>query len=148
MGAAAYQMFGWGSDNYLSDLNQRPSRWAAPLRRDFHQGPIVFTEEGTAQMEVRLVDDNGDGVPDRGVIDLPPSKGAFGRSFGPPPSRYFNDGFGPGRASFGRGIGPFFLVGGLFRLAFLVLLVGLGVYFYRRWQANRSAAPADPKPER
>lgn len=34
------------------------------------------------QLEVRLVDGNGDGVPDRGVIDAPMAA-AFGWGFGP-----------------------------------------------------------------
>jgi hypothetical protein len=63
--------------------------------------------EATTQVEVRLVDDDGDGIPDRGVIEAPTG------------------------LPFGRGFGPFFIVGGLFRLAFLALLIGLAVAFFR-----------------
>jgi hypothetical protein len=87
--------------------------------------------EATTQLEVHLVDDDGDGVPDRGVIEVPedlhPGWGYgphFGRGFGP----HFGRGFGP---HFGRGFGPFLIVGGLFRLAFLALLIGLAVAFFR-----------------
>jgi hypothetical protein len=150
LGAAAYQMFGWGSDNYLADLSQGPMARRGPAGlMPPGPGPVVFTEEGAAQVEVRLVDDDGDGVPDRGVIDLP-AKGDFGRRGGPlGRGAHFGRGFGPGAKQFGpgygpfsRGFSPFFIVGGLFRLAFLALLIGLGIYFYRRWRANRQPASA------
>jgi hypothetical protein len=85
--------------------------------------------------EVRLVDDDGDGVPDRGVIEVPTGL-PFGRGFGPGrrlpfgPGHglHFGRGFGP---HFGWGFVPFFIVRGLFRLAFLALLIGLAVAFFR-----------------
>jgi hypothetical protein len=101
--------------------------------------------EATTQLEVRLVDDDGDGVPDRGVIEVPADL-PFGRGlspgrrpstilgtglpFGPGHGFHFGHGFGP---HFGRSFGPFFIVGGLFRLAFLVLLIGLTVAFFCHW---------------
>lgn len=88
--------------------------------------------QATTQVEVRLVDDDEDGVPDRGVAEL--SGVGFGRSFGRSPGaqatqlevrlvdddqdgipdrgildlpagRGFERGFGPGRG-FGRGFEP------------------------------------------
>jgi hypothetical protein len=92
--------------------------------------------EATTQLEVRLLDDNGDGMPDRGVIEFPTGL-PFGQGlgpgrdlhFGPGHGLYFGRGFSP---HFGRGFGPLPIVGGLFRLAFLALLIGLAVAFFRR----------------
>jgi len=107
--------------------------------------------EATTQLEVRLVDDDGDGVPDRGVIEAPAGL-PFGRGFGPGrrPSTMLRTGlpFGPGHGlHFGRGFGPhsgwgfgpFLIVGGLFRLAFLVLLIGLAVACFRCWSRAKEA---------
>jgi len=103
--------------------------------------------EATTQLEVRLVDDDGDGMPDRGVIEVPedlqPGWG-HGPLFFRQGSRqamlrggpYFGRGFGP---HFGWGFGPFFIVGGLFRLAFLALLIGLGVACFRCWSWAKKA---------
>jgi hypothetical protein len=119
--------------------------------------------EATTQLEVRLVDDDGDGIPDRGVIELPedlqygwgygPSilrRGSrqampfnfaqdrlrggshFGRSFAP------HFGWGP-VLSLSKGFGPFLFVGGLFRLAFLALLIGLAVAFFRHRSRAKEA---------
>ena len=98
--------------------------------------------EATTQLEVRLVDDDGDGIPDRGVIEVPADL-PFGRGFSPGrrPSTMLRTGlsFGPGHgphfgrgfgSHFGWGFGPFFIVGDLFRLAFLALLIGLAVAFF------------------
>ena len=97
--------------------------------------------------EVRLVDDDGDGVPDRGVIEvpagLPLSRGCGpGRRlpFGSGHGLSFGRGFGP---HFGRGFGPFLIVGGLFRLAFLALLIGLAVAFFRH--RNRTKEAREPQ---
>jgi hypothetical protein len=87
--------------------------------------------EATTQLEVRLVDDDGDGVPDRGVIEIPEDLHP-GWGYGP----HFGRGFG---SHFGRGFGPFFIVGGLFRLAFLALLIGLAVACFRRWSRAKEA---------
>ena len=106
-------------------------------------------DEATTQLEVRLVDDDGDGVPDRGVIEVPedlqPGWG-HGPLFLRGGSRqamlrggpHFGRGFGP---HFGRGFGPFLIVGGLFRLAFLALLIGLAVAFFRHrpWAKGQGA---------
>ena len=96
--------------------------------------------------EVRLVDDDGDGVPDRGVIQVPTGL-PFGRGFGPGrrPSTMLRTGlpFGPGHGlHFGRGFGPFLIVGGLFRLAFLALLIGLAVACFRCWNRAKEAREA------
>ena len=103
--------------------------------------------EATTQLEVRLVDDDGDGVPDRGVIEVPAGL-SFGRDFGPGRSSRFGPGYSPhfGRGfspHFSRGFGPFLIMGGLFRLAFLALLIGLGVVCFRRW--SRTRGEKDPQ---
>ena len=107
--------------------------------------------EATTQLEVRLVDDDGDGIPDRGVIEIPEDLHP-GWGYGPSILRqgsrqamlrggpHFGRGFGP---HFGRGFGPFFIVGGLFRLAFLALLIGLAVAFFRHW--NRAKEAKEPQ---
>jgi hypothetical protein len=41
--------------------------------------------------------------------------------------------------SLSKGFGPFFIVGGLFRLAFLALLIGLGVACFHRWSRAKEA---------
>jgi hypothetical protein len=105
--------------------------------------------EATTQLEVRLVDDDGDGIPDRGVVEVPED---LQHSWGYDPSilrrgsrpamlrggPHFGHGFG---LHFGWGSGPFFIVGGLFRLAFLALLIGLAVAFFRHrlWGPPSSA---------
>lgn len=89
-------------------------------------GAYGWAPEVATQLEVDLVDDDGDGVPDRGVIDVP-TAAAFGSG------RHFGRSFGPGRGlPFGPAFGPFLIVGGLARLAFLALLIGMGVFFFRR----------------
>jgi hypothetical protein len=106
--------------------------------------------EATTQ-EVRLVDDDGDGVPDRGVIEVPAGL-PFGRGFGTcsgPSILRRGSGqamlrtgsrFGPGYSPhFGRGFGPSLFVGGLFRLAFLALLIGLAVACFHRWSRAKEA---------
>lgn len=104
----------------------------------------------TRQVEVRLIDDNQDGVPDRGVIDLP-ARGAFNPGFGASRGRPFGRGFEPGRGRpFGLLFAPFFiaggLIGGLISLAVLALLISLTVFLYRRWQPTPSAAPVAAPP--
>jgi hypothetical protein len=94
--------------------------------------------EATSQLEVRLLDDGGDGIPDRGVIEAPTGL-PFGRGFGPGYGPRFGRGFGP---HFGWGFGPFFIVGGLFRLALLALLIGLAIAFFRHW--NRAKQAREP----
>jgi hypothetical protein len=114
--------------------------------------------EATTQLEVRLVDDDGDGIPDRGVIEVPEDLQhgwGYGPHFGSGHRPRFGRGFGPsilrrgsGQAMlrtgphFGWGFGPFLFVGGLFRLAFLALLVGLGVACFRRWSRAKEAREA------
>jgi hypothetical protein len=109
--------------------------------------PGEWRTEAASQLEVRLVDDDGDGVPDRGVIEVPEDlqRGRgygphFGRGYGPHFGRGYGPHFGRGFAPhFGRGFGPFLVVGGLFRLAFLALLIGLGVACFRCWSRAKEA---------
>jgi len=123
--------------------------------------------EATTQLEVRLVDDDGDGIPDRGVIELPEDL-QYGWGYGPLILRrgsrqampfnfaqcrlrggpHFGRGFAPhfGRGpvlSLSKGFGPFLFVGGLFRLAFLALLIGLAVACFHRW--NRAKKAKEPQ---
>jgi hypothetical protein len=107
----------------------------APAAHWQESGPV-------AQLEVELMDDDGDGVPDRGVIELPSGPASrFGRDV------RFGRGFGPGHGvPFGRGFGPFLIVG---RLAHLVVFAGLvvvGLLFYRRWKAAHPPVPPSPAP--
>ena len=95
--------------------------------------------EAVTQMDLRLVDDDGDGVPDRGVIETPTGS-PVGRGFGSGRRVPFGPGYGP---HFGRGFGPFLIVGGLFRLAFLALLIGLAVACFRCW--NRAKGAKEPQ---
>ena len=123
----------WGAVTFRSRIYERG--WEP---RAHKWGP-----EATTQLEVRLVDDDEDGVPDRGVIEVPTGL-PFGRGFGPGRRLPFGPGHGlhPGQSfgpHFGRGFGPFFIVGGLFRLAFLALLIGLGVACFRRWGRAKEA---------
>jgi hypothetical protein len=119
--------------------------------------------EATTQLEVRLVDDDGDGIPDRGVIELPEDL-QYGWGYGPSILRrgsrqampfnfaqdrlrggpHFGRGFAPhfGRGpvlSLSKGFGPFLFVSGLFRLAFLALLIGLAVACFHLWSRAKKA---------
>jgi hypothetical protein len=104
--------------------------------------------EAHHELEVELIDDDGDGVPDRGKIELPvempfgPGHFVDGR-FGPGGFDRFGSRFGPGRGMGfgGRAFGPFLFVRGLVRLAFLAGVIALGVVFYRKW---RKAHPVTP----
>lgn len=122
----------------------------APSPRGFHQpgqfegrGPVNQNPAATnPQLEVELLDDNGDGIPDRGVVEMPA---------GPNFNRDFDGRFGPAQA-FGRGFHPepdrfnrppllpFAFFGGLFCLTLLAGLAALGVVLYRR-QPSGSPAP-------
>jgi hypothetical protein len=117
----------WGAVTFRNRVHQYG--WEPRVHR--------WESEATTQLEVRLVDDDGDGIPDRGVIEFPTGL-PFGQGFGPGRDLHFGPGHGlySGRGfgpHFGRGFGPFLIVGGLFRLAFLVLLIGLAVAFFRHW---------------
>ena len=98
----------------------------------------------THRLEVELIDDDEDGVPDRRVIEFPAEGGTGfdrGRFVG---GRFVHgrnvrghlDHFGPRRA-----FGPFFIVGGLVRLACLAGVIVLGVVFYRKWRKVRPEKP-------
>jgi hypothetical protein len=107
LGASVYQMMGWGTENYMADMG---------FQRD---------EDGwTSEVEVRLIDDDEDGVPDRGVIDSP-ARGRFGGKFG---HHGFDRGFGRGRPGGGGCLVPLLVIAA----------IGGGIYFYRR----RSSASA------
>jgi hypothetical protein len=70
-------------------------------------GAHGWEPEVATQLEVDLVDDDGDGVPDRGVIGIPQAAG-FGRGCGMPfgPFGFAQGGFARGSRHFGRGFGP------------------------------------------
>jgi hypothetical protein len=100
LGASVYQMMGWGTENYMADMGFQPG------------------EDGwTSEVEVRLVDDDGDDIPDRGVIDYP-AQVRFGK-FGP--HGYYDRNFGRGRHG-----------GGCLFLLLVIAAIGGGIYFYRR----------------
>ena len=116
--------------------------------RGWMPGAYRWGPEVATQLEVELVDDDGDGVPDRGVIDIP-TAAVFGPGCGGP------FGYAPrlargaprGGMHFGRGFGPFLIVGGLARLAFLALLIGATILFLRRCCWARPPAPDTPQQE-
>jgi hypothetical protein len=97
---------------------------------------------------MQLVDDDGDGVPDRGVIEVPEGTltgWGFGRGWRFEPTRgtVFGRYRGWGHhGSFGRFSGPFRIVGGLACLAFLAPLVGLGAVLYHRRRVSTKAEAA------
>lgn len=124
------------------------------LIRPLAQRPAV-----NRQLEVRLIDDNKDGVPDRGVVELPnqgpvnrPRQEAVNPNFRPDRGEPVGRGFEPGRPRpFGLFLTPFLFIGGLVRgliaLAFLAFLVSLTIFFYRRWQpTGLAAAPVAVSP--
>lgn len=88
--------------------------------------------EGGRELEVELEDVDGDGVPDRGVVELPEApvwmRGRFHRP-------------GVGVLARGRGFAPFLFVGGLIRLARLGGLIALGIVLYRQWRKAHLATP-------
>jgi hypothetical protein len=91
-------------------------------------GESALSDE--AGLQVRLVDDDGDGVPDRGVVEGMPG-GGFPHGSG---------GWMRGPRH-GRSFSPFPILGGLLRGGLLVLLVVLIVRLFRR-RRNQPSAPA------
>lgn len=128
--------YGWNPAVYISELVWGTG--ASTYLPEFGWDSVAHMgqAEWTTEWEVRLVDDDGDGVPDRGVIEAP-TAAAFDRGFdlgcgspfGYAHGKHFGRGFGSGRA--GRAFGPFLIVGGMACLAFFALLIGLGVDFFR-----------------
>lgn len=99
LGAAVYELLGWGSEAY---------------RDDFGREHVLY--DGEDALGVHLVDDDEDGVPDRGVVEtFTGSVSVFGH-----------------RTPFGRVRGHGGKLGGLMCLVPLALLGGLAVVFYRQ----------------
>jgi len=146
----------WGAVTFRNRVHEygwepRAHQWGPEATTQLRRPELV---EG----EVRLVDDDGDGIPDRGVIEVPEDL-QYGWGYGPSILRrgsrqampfnfaqdrlrggpHFGRGFAP---HFDRSFGPFLFVGGLFRLAFLALLIGLGVTCFRRWSRAKEAREA------
>jgi hypothetical protein len=113
-------------------------------------GPLQWqeTEEAPGELEVELVDDDGDGVPDRGVIELPglPREMAFGREcvfWGRLALSRSASGPGRGIRLKQHAFSPLRIVGGLVRLAFLAGAILLGAVLYgRRRKVQPQAPPA------
>jgi hypothetical protein len=119
------------------------------FRRGLHGGawesrPQWESEKAYYELEVELVDDDGDGVPDRGVIELP-REAAFGRGhfFGGRLALGRSARFGPwrGMGFGGHPFGSFPVVGGLIRLVFLAGAIVLGVVLYRQWRKAHPQVP-------
>jgi hypothetical protein len=146
VGAATYQLMGWGVDNYMADMGLQPGEdgWttevavqlvddngdgvfdrgvmAVPAGMALHSRFGRSAGQAIPSNDVQLVDADGDGVPDRGVINYS-AQSRYGK-FGP-------HGFDRGFGSSHRGPGCFFLL--------LVLgAIGGGIYFYRRRRASTS----------
>ena len=103
LGASVYELFGWDADAY---------------RSDFGRGRV--TRGGEANLlDLPLVDEDGDGVPDRVQV---PVEATFGHGFG---SR-----FAYGRHSFG-------VVGRMFCWGCFALVIGAGLLYYR-WRRNQA----------
>jgi hypothetical protein len=113
------------------------------LSRGWIPGAFAQRGAGTTQLAVKLIDDNEDSIPDRGVIDFP----AFGRGLGPGRDGRFNqrrgaetaqlnvrlvddDGDGvPDRGVIDQRVGSAFGLTGAFRRG---IGPGRGSYFGRR----------------
>ncbi len=99
----------------------------------FHRSAGVVSPGVQSGQEVRLVDDNGDGVPDRGVIENP-ATGAY--TYGPG---------GMPMMAYGRPVHRLSFLGGLPRLLLVVLVVGAIVWFVRRGRRGQQPpAPTNP----
>ena len=98
LGAGVYELFGWDADAY---------------RSDFSRGRVVRGGEADP-LDLPLVDEDGDGVPDRVQV---PVEAVFGRGFG---------------SRFGRGGHSFGVVGRMFCWGFFGLAIGAGFMLYRR----------------
>ena len=141
--------YGWGLGAWISELVWGTG--ASAHLPELGWGPAMY--EGRAEesipWEVDLVDDDGDGIPDRGLIEVPMA-GSFDRSssrdrswpFDHTQGRFFDRGFDLGHARIA--FAPLAIVGGLARLAFLALLTGAGVVLYRR----RSKSEVEPRGDR
>jgi len=110
--------------------------------RDFSRRPLA----AATQLEVKLVDDNEDGIPDRGVIERSAQqafgpKEAFGRRFGSDRGRFFDRGFRSGFAPPRPFFGPFLFVGWLICLAVLALVAGVIIFMIRRRRSSPAPAP-------
>ena len=166
LGGVVYQHsggeYGWGLGTWISELVWGTRASAHLPERGWGPGASAHlpelgwgaaTYEGRAEevlpWEVDLVDDDGDGIPDRRLIEVPMA-GSFDRSssrdrswpFGYTQGRFFDRGFDLGHASIA--VAPLAIVGGLARLAFLALLIGVGVVLYRR----RSKSEAESRGNR
>jgi hypothetical protein len=115
------------------------------------QGQHRFSQDSPRQLEVQLFDDDGDGIPDRGVVDVPAGYGfASGDRFGPGSGHEFMLNARPNNFP-GNRFGPFALLGALFPLAVLGAVIAgavvLGLVLYRRWRPAQSAPAATTDPE-
>jgi hypothetical protein len=115
------------------------------------EGRGRFSQDTPRQLEVQLIDDDEDGIPDRGVVDLPADyRFAPGGRFGSGPGRGFMPDARPNDFPDYR-FGPFFILGALFRLAVLGVVIvgafGLGLVLYHRWRPAPPAPAAATAPE-
>ncbi|NIO67483.1 MAG: hypothetical protein GTN71_00080, partial [Anaerolineae bacterium] len=100
----------WGAVTFRNRVYEHgwgPGEWRTEAATELRcPEPRPEQSRRVVEGEVRLVDDDGDGVPDRGVIEAPAGL-PFGRGFGPGcrPSTMLRTGlpFGPGHGlHFGR----------------------------------------------
>jgi hypothetical protein len=121
--------YGWNPAVYISELVWGTG--ASTYLPEFGWDSVAHMgqAEWTTEWKVRLVDDDEDGVPDRGVIEAP-TAAVFDQGFGLGHDWHFGSRHG------GRVFSPFRIVGGM---ALFALLIGLGVIFFRRWSGTRPA---------
>jgi len=166
---AGVAMAVWGAVTFRNRVHEygwepRAHKWGPEATTQLRRPkPRPEQSRRVVEGEVRLVDDDGDGIPDRGVIEVPEDLQhgwGYGPHFGSGHRPRFGRGFGPSilrrgpstslRTSSGQamlrtgphfswGFGPLFIVGCLFRLAFLVLLIGLAVACFHRWSRAKEA---------
>ena len=119
------------ASNALWSFHGPPGHWERVHKIHHYRGDMP----DLSKLEVKLIDEDGDGIPDRGEVKMPQGENfkqgqrgeRFGmhqefREFG---SRHYEHSFGPGAVIFG-------LIRCFSCLGFLALLFGAGIFFFRR----------------
>lgn len=99
--------------------------------------------EEARELEVELVDDDGDGVPDRGVIELPTAPTAWRGRFARGHLGRF--GLGHGMWLGRRSLDPLLAVRALGHLVLIGGVVLLGIVLYRSLRKTHQSAASEPE---